>query len=334
MDNNQHRFGNYMPSHIKEALEQAKQAKQPQPNEQGEVSVQPTDTQVNEPAEQAQQPIDTTPNAEPQDNQPDNTVPNSAEDNDVKAWKGRLKKAQAEQQQINAKLVEEAEKREKLEAELAQMKALVEQAKSISVEKVHSQTNPTGLSADEIEELGLVNPVLKAKLLELQQAETQPQQMTQPSSVPVQHSVTQTPQSPAQQAQPSQVSVRDRVWYEEVQRVIPEMQGLLADPKFVAFASGNTDRLGKTDLDLIQEAGQVKDVSYLPALREIIDEFNQSKMNPPPAVTVAPQKNATVKARVTTPKTMTKKDEAHAEMLARTGKTAELRKFLAQFTTK
>lgn len=179
-----------------------------------------------------------------------------------------------------------------------------------------------------------MNPALKAKLLKLQQADTQPQQMTQLPSVPVQHSVTQTPQSPVQQAQPPEMSVRDRVWYTEIQRVIPEMQGLLADPNFVAFASSNTDRRGKTDLDLIQEAGQVKDVSYLPALREIIDEFNQSKMNPPPAVTVAPQKNATVKAKAVTPKTMTKKDEAHAEVLARKGKTAELKAFLAKFTTK
>lgn len=338
MDNQKTPSGNFMPPYVREALEKARK---PQESEQSQVtevienSSENLEKQTEKPVEQTQQPSETantaeTQSTEPQRKQDSETVPNSAESNEIKSWKGRLKKEQAERQLVNARLVEETEKREKAEQELARLKSLAQQTNTNVETTTQISADPKGLSAEELEEIGLVNPALKEKLIELQKVATSAQQVEQTISTPSQQQVQQTPNA-MQQAQPPEVSVRDSVWYAEIQRVIPEMQGLLADPAFVEFASSNTDRRGKTDLDFIEEAGRLKDVSYLPALREIIDEFNRSKATTPPTVTAAPQQNATAKPKVVTKKQMTKKDQAHAELLTRTGKTAELKKFLAQF---
>lgn len=227
-------------------------------------------------------------------------MPHLGEDNDVKAWKGRLRKEQLERQKINARLIEEAEAREKAEAKLRELQQKQEQAIAQSNSTATPEV-PSNFSDTELAELRVLNPVLYAELT------AQKKQPQLPSGhLPVAETSQQTKaEHPATTEQVPQMSEREKIWYAEVQRELPEIQGLLGDSNFVEFAKSKTDWTGATGLDFIQRAGSQKDVRNIPAIRALLDEYQQSKEQPPEKITVAPQKAATVKTKVTTPKTMT-----------------------------
>lgn len=329
--NNLPKLGDHLPVHVREKLMKMYRN---QPNETPESS---EENPIDDVAEKTEIAPDTNlsttagdikEQTEPQDEPTEPTVPNSGEDNDVKAWKGRLRKEQLERQKINARLIEEAEAREKAEAKLRELQQLqkkqeqaIAQSKSTTIPEA-----PRNFSDAELAELRILDPVLYAELT------AQKKQLPSGHFPVAEPSIQQikTERSDATEQAP-QMSEREKIWYAEVQRELPEIQGLLGDSNFVEFAKSKTDWTGATGLDFIQRAGSQKDVRNIPAIRALLDEYQQSKEQPPEKITVAPQKAATVKAKVTTPKTMTKKDEAKAEMLARQGKTAELKAFLATF---
>lgn len=337
-------FGKYIPHYLRDELmkAQAKQQEKQQAmsaenttQEKGEV---PDSDEQTEPSSVGQSEVEPTP--EPQ---ADQVSPHSTEnlateslateshstenprkeENDVNAWKGRLKKEQAERQQLNARLIEEAEARAKLEARLLELEQAKTQTKSTAVATPPS--DPQGLSEMELEDLKLINPDL---YLRLKTANEKAAQSENPSTLTA---PTTAPQAQTHIEQPPVMSPREQIWYTEVQREIPEVQGLLGDPNFVAFAKSKTDWTGESGYALIQRAGVSKEVRFIPAIRHLLDAYQQSKTATTTPATVPPQKTAPVKAKVATPKTMTSQDEAKAEMLARTGKTAELKQFLAQF---
>lgn len=327
----QPKFGKHIPSYLQAELTKAHQSKQgiaeptddlPSNNEAIEPTTenQPTDTPpetVSTPTEPPSQQAETVPHSESSSQESD--------DNDIKAWKGRLKKEQTERQNLNARLIEEAEARERAEQRIRELEQRMQHQQAEQSTQASSSA-PNGLSESELHELKMFNPDLYLKVKNAQSSSKTPVTPAQPSTEP-------PPANTQAQTQPTQTSLseRDRIWYAEVQREIPEIQGLLGDPKFVEFAQEKTDWTGASGLDLIQQAGAKKDVRLILPLRNLLDEYKQSQVPTQAPVTVAPQTSATVKAKVSTPKEMTKKDEAHAEMLARQGKTAELRAFLAKF---
>lgn len=331
--NTQPKYGKHIPTYLQADLTKAHQAKvgssepdEKQKNDEVE-GEQKSETQLTDTTTETSQPQD-----EPQPKQ-EQTVPHSTSeqdiaktDNDVNAWKGRLKKEQAERQNLNARLIEEAEARERAERRVRELESAQHQQTNQPV--TTTQSDPNGLSDAELQELRMFNPDLYVKVKNAQDASKAQSTVTTPTTTDTQ-STTNT-QAQTQTAQPS-MTERDRIWYAEVQREIPEVQGLLGDSKFVEFAQGKTDWTGASGLDLIQKAGASKDVRLIPVIRNLLDEYKQSQVSTPATVTVAPQKTAMVKAKVNTPKEMTEKDEAHAEMLARQGKTKELREFLTQF---
>ncbi|QLB20073.1 hypothetical protein A6B43_00230 [Vespertiliibacter pulmonis] len=328
--NNQPKLGDHLPVHVREKLMKMYQKQQdetPESSEENPIDDVAKKTEIAPDAEPSTTASNIDEQTEPQDGATEPTVPHSGEDNDVKAWKGRLRKEQLERQKINARLIEEAEAREKAEAklrELQQLQQKQEQATDQSKSTITSEA-PSNFSDAELAELRILDPVLYAQLTA---------QKKQPPSVhlPVAEVPPQTKaERPSVTEQAPQMSEREKIWYAEVQRELPEIQGLLGDSNFVEFAKSKTDWTGATGLDFIQRAGSQKDVRNIPAIRALLDEYQQSKEQLPEKITVAPQKATTVKTKVTTPKTMTKKDEAKAEMLARQGKTAELKAFLATF---
>lgn len=318
--NTQPTFGRHIPPYLRDELMKARQqqGKADEIKPQEEATVEP---QVE--TQQTGQSTDTTTienQPEPQKKPQAETVPHSDDDNDVKAWKGRLKKEQAERQQLNARLIEEAEARSRAEARIKEL----EQQTQNKAHQPKTQPDPKGISDADLEELKMLSPDLYLKLKEARHTQTAVNTETPPQ--------TTIPAQPTQQqAQQPVMSERDRIWYAEIQREIPEIQGSLGDQGFMDFAKSKTDWTGETGLDLINRAGMSKDVRLIPAIRNLLDEYSQSKTTTPTQVTVAPQKTATVKAKVNTPKTMTRQDEAKAEMLSRQGKTAELKQFLSQF---
>ncbi|MDC2824602.1 hypothetical protein PHA51_00925 [Rodentibacter pneumotropicus] len=329
--NTQPKYGKHIPTYLQADLTKAHQAKAAEPNEapkNDEMQVdQKSENQFTETTTETSQA-----QGEPQSKQ-EQTVPHSTSeqdiaktDNDVNAWKGRLKKEQAERQNLNARLIEEAEARERAERRVRELESTQHQQTNQAA--TTTQSDPNGLSDTELQELRMFNPDLYLKVKNAQDASKAQSTATTPTSADT-PSTTNT-QAQTQTAQPS-MTERDRIWYAEVQREIPEVQGLLGDSKFVEFAQGKADWTGANGLDLIQKAGANKDVRLIPVIRNLLDEYKQSQVSTPATVTVAPQKTATVKAKVNTPKVMTEKDEAHAEMLARQGKTKELREFLTQF---
>ncbi|WP_439327600.1 hypothetical protein [Lonepinella sp. BR2357] len=318
-------FGAYIPHYLRDELIKAreKQAEKEEPKVQQE-TVAETE-QPEPPPEKPETPDEKPSEKEPQSESPEQTTPHSKDDNDVNAWKGRLKKEQAERQQLNARLIEESEARERAEKRLREL----EEKQHQPTTSTPTQPDPVGLSDVDLAELKIVNPDLYFKL-KAQQSQQQAQRQSSP--VPQKTETVAQPNTiaPSETAQPT-MSERDRIWYAEIQREIPEVQGLLGDSNFMEFARSKTDWTGATGLDLITQAGKQKDVRLIPVIRNLLDEYQQSQTKEPMPVTVAPQKSATVKVKANSPKEMTEKDEAQAEMLARQGKTAELKKFLAQF---
>ncbi|WP_439234945.1 hypothetical protein [Lonepinella koalarum] len=330
-------FGKYIPHYLRDELMKAREkqagnglAKEQQTESTAEIAPETTeDNPINEPSQTAEK----SPEKEPQFEPKTPAAPHSTgedeksvkDDNDVNAWKGRLKKEQAERQQLNARLIEEAEARERAEKRLREL----EQKHTQPTTSTPNQPDPVGLSDKDLDEIKIVNPDLYFKL-KAQLAQQQTQQQSSPVSPKTETETQPNTSVPKAPAQPT-VSERERIWYAEIQREIPEVQGLLGDSAFMEFARSKTDWTGATGLDLIAKAGGEKDVRLIPAIRNLLDEYQQSQTKAPMPVTVAPQKNAPAKAKAIIPKEMTEKDQVQAEMLARQGKTAELRKFLAKF---
>lgn len=318
MENNtQHTFGSYLPEHVKADLIKARQVKDGQEQDGSFDNKEEQEEVVGQPEVQADTKSQT--ETEPQSEQSESDAPNSEESNDAKAWKGRLKKEQEERQKINARLIEEAEARESAEAKLRELE---EKAKQNQQTQSQPDSDPKGLSDKDLEEIKLINPELYNRLSA---------QRNKPTVAPTQPEQPITPTQPTSQAQQQTISERDRIWYSEISREIPEIQGMLGDSDFLEFAKGKADWTGVTGLELIEKAGKNKDVRVIPAIRSLLDEYNQSKEKPPETVTAPPQKSVPVKAKVNSPKEMTEKDKIHAESLARKGKTKELKEFLAKF---
>lgn len=329
--NNQPKLGDHLPVHVREKLMKMYQKQQdetPEPSEEKTIADVAEKTEVVSNTESSTTAGDIKEQTEPQDGTTEPTVPHSGEDHDVKAWKGRLRKEQLERQKINARLIEEAEARERAEAKLRELQQLQQKQEQATAQakSIPTPEEPTNFTDAELAELRVLDPVLYAQL-------TAKKKQLPSGHLPVAEPSIQQIKTdrPVATEQTPQMSEREKIWYAEVQRELPEIQGLLGDPNFVEFAKSKTDWTGATGLDFIQRAGSQKDVRNIPAIRALLDEYQQSKEQPPEKITVAPQKAATVKTKVTSPKTMTKKDEAKAEMLARQGKTAELKAFLATF---
>lgn len=298
----------HLPAYLRKRLATAKET---QPSE-AEPAVEPATAPVAEnPTVEVEQGSQSEPQAPP------------AKHEEGNEWKGRLLKEQDNHKQTNARLLAEVEARQKLETELAELKA-----KQSAAQKEPTATAPLpSATADqwsdnELEEISsFIGGELGNKFARYLKGQRQ--------SVP---DVSQAVEEKfAQHQAKNAAELKAQQWQQAVQEHLPDIHGLLQDAQFTDWAYGKeVDYLGNSAMTLINQAGQTQNVSLVPKIRALLDEFKQSKQPPQQVTTVPPNKGAAVKTTGAKPK-MTAKDIRHKEMLKRQGKTQEMIDFLQKF---
>lgn len=279
------------------------------------------------------QPEQPTAEQTPTSNEPEPTQTVEQEDNDAKAWKGRLTKEQEQHRQTTSQL--EAEKLARQQAEKqaqkaeADRQALAQRLAELEQSKAQPQTEPQPtaepFSEEELAEIEQVMGLSGQKLATFIR-----QQQAQPPAQDVGKIVDERLSQAKEQTALEQ---RQTEWRHAVSKDIPEIQGLLTDPKFMEYAQNKqVDFYGNTAVTLINTAGQTLDVSLIPKIRTLIDEYQQAQQPPKEAVTAPPNKGGnTVTSQPSAKPKMSAKEEAYAKSLAREGKTKELKAYLAKF---
>lgn len=253
--------------------------------------------------------------------------PHEPDDNEVKAWKGRLNKEQTAHQETNQRLLAEVAARQKAEQEKL---ALEQQLSEMQKTKAEAQPKPdSGVEEDftdeEWEDLRLNVGAAFTEKLRKRLKNTGNLPMPDVGKV-VEEKLTEVQQR--QQAQ-TQAEAFGKALMEQV----PRFQALVNDSAFVDFANEKViDFAGNTASALLNYAGQSKDLNLIPKIAALVAEFEQQNQPPSPVVTAPPSnKSAAVNSQPKAKPEMTEKDKAKARALARTGKTKELRTFLNNF---
>lgn len=299
-----------MPAYIKERMQKARQnipatAKETQPDE--NVSQDPVIEQQETPAE---------PSAEKQAN-------------DVSAWKGRLTKEQAEHKNTQARLLAETQARQTLEQERETAKNRISELESA----LAKATQPTQtdvydeFSEEDLNDIELALGSAGKKLVERLKHGTTQQDVGKLVDEKISAERTRLNEQ-----------TKETQWQQAVMQELPDMQGLLNDPAFFHYCNETeVDFMGNNAISLINQVAKERDVGKIPKIRALIDNFKQKSKDPYESASeqvTAPPSNRSVAVSIpnkTGKKTMTAKDVAYKNRLARAGKTDELNAFLAQF---
>lgn len=338
------KYGN-LPHHVRQALLATEQT---QPSNEAALA-EMTDEPVSKAEESAPQGDFSQDNDErPQDS--DVTL----DDNEVKAWKGRLNKEQQAHKSTSDKLLAEAAARQKAEADAkalqAKLDALTQQFANTQTAPVSEETHiadsakadagelnsrepssatnanatppSVSFSEDELSELELNLGATGVKLVKTLQAMQSAQPVPQPNVAQVvEQRLNQWQQ---QQEAQSQAAAFNTALSEQV----PELQGLLTNSAFSQFLNEKViDYMGNNAAGLVGYIGREKRIDLLPKLKTLVDEFNQSQQPPAEPVTAAPSHSGAAinKKPVNGKKKLTPEVSAKMRFLMNTGQVDALR---------
>lgn len=290
------------PEYIKRKLATAKAQQEPQPSEEDVT-------------------VTSTPSVEPPP-EPTHTEP-PQEENEVKAWKGRLNKEQTAHQETNQRLLAEVAARQKAEQEkLALEQQLAELQKPATPATPPAEDD---FSDEDWEDLRFQ---LGEKFTEKLRKRLK---TAKPSPMPDVEKVVDEKLTAAQQRQQAQTQAA--LFGKTLIDKVPRFQALVNDSAFIEFTNEKViDFAGNTAAALLNYAGQAKDLNLIPKIAELVAEFEQCNQSPLPVVTAPPSnKTASVSTQPKAKPEMTEKEHAKARALARNGKTKELRAFLNNF---
>ena len=270
-------------------------------------------------------------------------VREDSSDNDVNSWRGRYAKSEEERERLRivadngafaaAKLIELSEKHKAERAEREEERRIAaENAAELAelrAKSIKSQTYVSDEDADELRaSLGddVANQVIRTTNAAVAKALS--------NAAPVDFDRVVDEKVAARFGDIEKRSAV-KTWMQEVSNTIPEIQGLLApNSDFVAWAGDRKDFSGASAMDLILSAGEKHDVSKIPNIRTLLDEYfnqkNGEKTNVianvrPVSGAIAPKQAGSGKRK------MTAADVAEKSRIARTGTKAELLKFLSKF---
>ncbi|OOF69126.1 hypothetical protein BKG95_02350 [Rodentibacter pneumotropicus] len=288
-----------LPRHVREKLataDKSQEPPQPSPNKEQEEQT------SSEPQSQPNVIVQTQAQNEPPANQPPATDDNAHpdDDNEVKAWKGRLNKEQAEHKATSEKLLAEAEARQAAEREAKELRekyTALEQKYQQPAEKEQTQSSQPPQTQEHFtdEELAEIEMMMGAtgekfaRFLRAAQSQQQP-------AVDVGKVVDERL---AQERQRSEEQARQTAFGKAVQEQTPKLQGLLNDSAFIEFAHSEViDFAGNTAAQLLNFVGANQRADLLPKVAELIAKFEQSRQPPAQQVTAPPSnKGAAVDVR-------------------------------------
>lgn len=281
-------YGN-LPRHIRQQLattDKPQEAPQPSQNDEEE---QPSFEPQSQPNVIEQTPAQDAPPA----NQPPTTdYAHSDDDNEVKAWKGRLNKLQAEHKTTSEKLLAEAEARQAAEHEAKELRekyaALEQKYQQPPVETEQTQTSQPPqtqsiFSDEELTEIEMTMGATGEKFVKfLRTMQSQSQQPTVDVGKVVDERL-------AQERQRTEEQARQSAFGKAVQEHTPKLQGLLNDSAFIEFANSEViDFAGNTAAQLLNFVGANQRSDLLPKVAELIAKFEQSRQPPAQQITAPP----------------------------------------------
>lgn len=275
-------YGN-LPRHIRESLATVEDTQEsPQPSQDVEQDKQ-TDSEPQSQPNVIEQ-------TEAKENEPPktdtlDTQNHQKNENDAKAWQGRLSKLQAEHKSTSEKLLAEIDARQKAEQEAkvlreryAELEQKHQQKPNVETPAKQDSQPPQGqehFTDDELSEIELMMGASGTKLVKfLRKAQSHSSQ----SGVDVGKVVDE---KLAQERQRSEEQARQTAFGKAVQELTPKLQGLLNDSAFVEFAREEViDFAGNTVAQFLNFVGANQRSDLLPKVAEVIAKFEQSQ---PPA---------------------------------------------------
>lgn len=324
-----------LPRHIRQSLATAEK---PQPS-------QTEDTQVQTPSETENQSqtdvIEQTQTEEHTESQPvqpatPETPNDTAEDNDSKAWKGRLSKEQEEHKATKTKLLAEAEARQKAEAEAKTFReklAALEQNNVQQSEKPTPEPPPPAESPFTDEEWTDIEYAMGSvgkKFVEY----LRNQQQNKPLATPQIDVEKVIDERFNQERQRNEEQAKAEAFGKAISEQVPTLQGLLDNSAFVEFINNKViDFAGNTAATLLNFVGNNKRIDLVPKIAELVTEFEQSRQPPAQQITAPPtNQSAAIKVQKTgkkpkpTPEVLNK-----MQRLMRLGQTDELRELQEKY---
>lgn len=324
-----------LPRHIRQSLATAEK---PQPS-------QTEDTQVQVPSETENQSqtdvIEQTQTEEHTESQPvqpatPETPNDTAEDNDSKAWKGRLSKEQEEHKATKTKLLAEAEARQKAEAEAKTFReklAALEQNNVQQSEKPTPEPPPLAESPFTDEEWTDIEYAMGSvgkKFVEY----LRNQQQNKPLATPQIDVEKVIDERFNQERQRNEEQAKAEAFGKAISEQVPTLQGLLDNSAFVEFINNKViDFAGNTAATLLNFVGNNKRIDLVPKIAELVTEFEQSRQPPAQQITAPPtSQSAAIKVQKTgkkpkpTPEILNK-----MQRLMRLGQTDELRELQEKY---
>ena len=264
-------------------------------------------------------------------------------DNDINAWRGRLAKAEEERERLRIsaengafaaqKLLELSEERKAERAEREEERRIAaENAAELAALREKTVQNQSFVSDEDAEELrsslgdDVANQVIRTTNAAVLKA------MGNNKPVDVEKVVDERVNARFGDIERKSAQT---TWMQSVASTIPEIQGLLApNSDFVQWATEKKDFSGASAMDLVLTAGEKLDVSKIPAIRMVLDEYLSTKNGEghkviasarPTGVAISPKQASNGKRK------MTAADIAEKSRIARTGTKQELLKFLSKF---
>ena len=264
-------------------------------------------------------------------------------DNDINAWRGRLAKAEEERERLRIsaengafaaqKLLELSEERKAERAEREEERRIAaENAAELAALREKMVQNQSFVSDEDAEELrsslgdDVANQVIRTTNAAVLKA--------MGNNKPVDFEKVVDERVNARFGDIERKSAQT-IWMQSVASTIPEIQGLLApNSDFVQWATEKKDFSGASAMDLVLTAGEKLDVSKIPAIRMVLDEYLSTKNGEgnkviasarPTGVAISPKQASNGKRK------MTAADIAEKSRIARTGTKQELLKFLSKF---
>lgn len=337
-----------LPRHIRQSLATAEK---PQPSQTEDTPVQvPSETENQSQTDVIEQ-TQTEEHTESQPVQPatPETPNDTAEDNDSKAWKGRLSKEQEEHKATKTKLLAEAEARQKAEAEAKTFReklAALEQQNNVQQSNVQQSENPTPeppptatpsvespFTDEDWTEIEFAMGKAGKKFVEhlKKQQQNKPLATQQLAQIDVEKVIDERFN---QERQRNEEQAKAEAFGKAISEQAPTLQGLLDNSAFVEFINNKViDFAGNTAATLLNFVGNNKRIDLVPKIAELVTEFEQSRQPPAQQVTAPPtNQSAAIKVQKTgkkpkpTPEILNK-----MQRLMRLGQTDELRELQEKY---
>lgn len=266
----------------------------------------------------------------------------SENDNDINSWRGRLAKAEEERERLRiaadngafaaSKLVELSEERKAERAEREEERRIAaENAAELAALRAKTVESQSFVSEEDAKELrdslgdDVGNQVIRTTNAAVAKA------MGNNNPIDFEKVVDERVNARFGDIERKNAQT---TWMQAVASTIPDIQGLLANSDFLTWANERKDFSGASAMDLILIAGEKNDVSKIPSIRSVLDEYIGNKNGDktkvianarPAGGAIAPKQPSSGKRK------MTPADIAEKSRIARTGTKQELLKFLSKF---